>query len=133
MPDALVSVDEYLAVYSNCGPPIIGELEVSLIQEGEICDPLGVRNTLIYSAKIEREDRVEDVELLCQIFWERKLDINVSDFEFFSNFGFPGDVILNCDDIDADVNPELIREITCLLYTSPSPRDKRQSRMPSSA
>ena len=26
---------------------------------------------------------------------------------------------------------ELIRD--CLLYTSPSPRDKRQSRMPSSA
>ena len=26
-----------------------------------------------------------------------------------------------------------IKEITCLLYTSPSPRDKRQSRMPSSA
>ena len=25
------------------------------------------------------------------------------------------------------------RLITCLLYTSPSPRDKRQSRMPSSA
>ena len=25
------------------------------------------------------------------------------------------------------------RNITCLLYTSPSPRDKRQSRMPSSA
>ena len=24
-------------------------------------------------------------------------------------------------------------QITCLLYTSPSPRDKRQSRMPSSA
>ena len=25
------------------------------------------------------------------------------------------------------------RVLTCLLYTSPSPRDKRQSRMPSSA
>ena len=24
-------------------------------------------------------------------------------------------------------------QVTCLLYTSPSPRDKRQSRMPSSA
>ena len=24
-------------------------------------------------------------------------------------------------------------DVTCLLYTSPSPRDKRQSRMPSSA
>ena len=27
----------------------------------------------------------------------------------------------------------LLATITCLLYTSPSPRDKRQSRMPSSA
>ena len=26
-----------------------------------------------------------------------------------------------------------VRSIDCLLYTSPSPRDKRQSRMPSSA
>ena len=26
-----------------------------------------------------------------------------------------------------------LNDITCLLYTSPSPRDKRQSRMPSSA
>ena len=29
--------------------------------------------------------------------------------------------------------PEGIRNKNCLLYTSPSPRDKRQSRMPSSA
>ena len=28
--------------------------------------------------------------------------------------------------------PHAVREL-CLLYTSPSPRDKRQSRMPSSA
>ena len=27
----------------------------------------------------------------------------------------------------------LLRDQACLLYTSPSPRDKRQSRMPSSA
>ena len=32
--------------------------------------------------------------------------------------------------MDCDFNPPLE---TCLLYTSPSPRDKRQSRMPSSA
>ena len=30
-----------------------------------------------------------------------------------------------------DVSPEILE--LCLLYTSPSPRDKRQSRMPSSA
>ena len=29
--------------------------------------------------------------------------------------------------------PKKSKEGTCLLYTSPSPRDKRQSRMPSSA
>ena len=28
---------------------------------------------------------------------------------------------------------EVEQAVTCLLYTSPSPRDKRQSRMPSSA
>ena len=28
---------------------------------------------------------------------------------------------------------DLVQDYTCLLYTSPSPRDKRQSRMPSSA
>ena len=28
---------------------------------------------------------------------------------------------------------EYCQYVTCLLYTSPSPRDKRQSRMPSSA
>ena len=41
-------------------------------------------------------------------------------------------------DLDAE-NREIIQAmvnagyLTCLLYTSPSPRDKRQSRMPSSA
>ena len=38
-------------------------------------------------------------------------------------FGLPG-VILGSS---------LVEYISCLLYTSPSPRDKRQSRMPSSA
>ena len=28
---------------------------------------------------------------------------------------------------------EMLGDFSCLLYTSPSPRDKRQSRMPSSA
>ena len=40
------------------------------------------------------------------------------------------------DEIEDNVAIEIslaIEEDTCLLYTSPSPRDKRQSRMPSSA
>ena len=36
--------------------------------------------------------------------------------------------------VDEVVNSDLVREIyTCLLYTSPSPRDVEESRMPSSA
>ena len=31
-----------------------------------------------------------------------------------------------------ELNPDIM-PMSCLLYTSPSPRDKRQSRMPSSA
>ena len=31
------------------------------------------------------------------------------------------------------ITPPVIQRNVCLLYTSPSPRDKRQSRMPSSA
>ena len=40
----------------------------------------------------------------------------------------------NADSVGNIINEAaLYRYITCLLYTSPSPRDKRQSRMPSSA
>ena len=56
-------------------------------------------------------------------------------------------LILWCLDKDSDLYEEITnldnyiinflseeqRDIACLLYTSPSPRDKRQSRMPSSA
>ena len=33
----------------------------------------------------------------------------------------------------AQIDPKAFGSMPCLLYTSPSPRDKRQSRMPSSA
>ena len=39
----------------------------------------------------------------------------------------------NETEVDFDIARELRYSYTCLLYTSPSPRDKRQSRMPSSA
>ena len=40
--------------------------------------------------------------------------------------------IMPCDVSDT-TSLESVRDGICLLYTSPSPRDKRQSRMPSSA
>ena len=44
-----------------------------------------------------------------------------------------GDIAMDAD-LDADGLADLVDvDGACLLYTSPSPRDKRQSRMPSSA
>ena len=40
---------------------------------------------------------------------------------------------LHSSDGDPNLRALVIRAEGCLLYTSPSPRDKRQSRMPSSA
>ena len=61
----------------------------------------------------------------------------------------PGLQYFDKDDLESKLQPQDIEDIveifqtpltgsynwdyTCLLYTSPSPRDKRQSRMPSSA
>ena len=44
----------------------------------------------------------------------------------------PGQGSAQLWDLDAGVGIPIMAEV-CLLYTSPSPRDKRQSRMPSSA
>ena len=66
---------------------------------------------------------------------------------YFEQYGFDVDDIPECDDPRADIRAfdstrrEYVTEVkdriddpeTCLLYTSPSPRDQRGSRMPSSA
>ena len=41
-----------------------------------------------------------------------------------------GQIKINLEEI---IERKFLRFMGCLLYTSPSPRDKRQSRMPSSA
>ena len=49
------------------------------------------------------------------------------------HIGLTTDLINKSDVIIMPINPSIIDHRACLLYTSPSPRDKRQSRMPSSA
>ena len=46
---------------------------------------------------------------------------------------FADDKEMDADDVDDIPPPPSAALVDCLLYTSPSPRDKRQSRMPSSA
>ena len=50
----------------------------------------------------------------------------------------PSALALECDEAmtgfhDNDIKSQAWQDIACLLYTSPSPRDQRGSRMPSSA
>ena len=68
-------------------------------------------------------------------------------FQVFVNFDDPEDSARKEEKPELGFNPALLRKVdelelsvrsanclkNCLLYTSPSPRDKRQSRMPSSA
>ena len=53
--------------------------------------------------------------------------------KYFNNFK-----IIKCADVKSEVANKCaktyrIQSVSCLLYTSPSPRDQRGSRMPSSA
>ena len=42
-------------------------------------------------------------------------------------------ILLNSPDTLNSLSDEMLGALTCLLYTSPSPRDAHESRMPSSA
>ena len=45
----------------------------------------------------------------------------------------PNVLFIVCDDLNTHVSTSGYNHISCLLYTSPSPRDLSTSRMPSSA
>ena len=69
---------------------------------------------------------------------EEKTDLPDGDFELSEAFGNALDQYgdwLNSfdDDMTRAVVGGLTGGIACLLYTSPSPRDRQKSRMPSSA
>ena len=58
-------------------------------------------------------------------------DTSSTDNEYSKWVDNQGDEVKNVFGFNSSA--ELVNGRACLLYTSPSPRDKRQSRMPSSA
>ena len=66
-----------------------------------------------------------------ELQWEKKV-VNING-TYLSNLRFADDVILISE--EEEEIKEIIQELNenCLLYTSPSPRDRTRSRMPSSA
>ena len=56
--------------------------------------------------------------------------VNLEEFDYVDFMALMGDEVEMKEQVD-EIQLTLCK--ICLLYTSPSPRDKRQSRMPSSA
>ena len=72
----------------------------------------------------------------------KKRDINVKDIDTINKHlavsreaehGQVEDKPITAETVDVGVEKRIVRRYGCLLYTSPSPRDQRGSRMPSSA
>ena len=57
----------------------------------------------------------------------------MNQISYNDNSSFPSQVVPDAEKATLEYGLAVGNAIDCLLYTSPSPRDKRQSRMPSSA
>ena len=95
----------------------LGHLDI-MKRASNLCDKLviGVAINRSKGPLFALDERVEMVEHVVAPFRER-IEVEVKPFE--------GLLIHFVESVGASM--------ICLLYTSPSPRDKRQSRMPSSA
>ena len=96
----LISPDEAYAQFTECGPEILGDINVVRAMTGDLCDPNGEQHTVTYSAKVIQDGRLSEVDILCQTYWVQKFNIDGSDSDFNSGFGFPGDVALDCNYLD---------------------------------
>ena len=99
--------------YHAVSPPVSGWLEISL--EQEIID---------YLWKIERESKYPGTSVKNTLAGNITESRSLKDTDDY----FLKNVLLDCVRNYKEEFP-----YTCLLYTSPSPRDRTRSRMPSSA
>ena len=120
-PDPLACLD---AVMSNCKTTILGNHDQAAIFDPEGFNPVALR--AIFWTRTQLESTADGVEKSNKR-WDfiGELPRRHDEGEILFVHGSPR------DPTNEYVFPEHIYD--CLLYTSPSPRDKRQSRMPSSA
>ena len=84
--------------------------------------------------KFDKVDKSYDGKVLVV----KDLNLDIAEGEFITMLGPSGSGKTTClmmlAGFETPTNGEIYLDANpCLLYTSPSPRDKRQSRMPSSA
>ena len=90
-------------------------------------------HTIAHALKLSEEDLFFDIKGVKD--WEKLYcEADNCNFNFKKIYKEDKNTLLNLNNINA-CNPDLLelKDIDCLLYTSPSPRDLSTSRMPSSA
>ena len=121
--------------YSNAGYLLLGE--IAEVTSGEsmgdlinrvITTPLGLQKTF-YNIYQPVEEDIHGYGTYLRPWKDTH--------EYWEHSGPDGGIMASASDVSAFLQALLIKESdltnTCLLYTSPSPRDQRGSRMPSSA
>ena len=127
LPVVVYVIDE-VGAFSSCFTEIV------LQDSQDVCpDQVGSRGTIAGSIVTEHDEPVENVmvEMSNRTMQERVMDMTSTKGSFaFDELSFYLDYSVQPTSEDDYLNGV---STFCLLYTSPSPRDKRQSRMPSSA
>ena len=94
-------------------------IQVSKANKAEVLNTLenaGLKDYVHHIANINKSDNISIYQQGKLVFSEKRVDLH----NYWSSTSF-------------EISKLRDNPICCLLYTSPSPRDKRQSRMPSSA
>jgi len=108
-PDLLITAEEVKQTFGDCGPDLIGDVIVRETRIGDICDDDGQIVEIVYTGKVMQHGAVRSLDILTQRYSIMKLDISGSDEDFFMNFGFPEDIVLDCGSL---TSPEEIYKKT---------------------
>ena len=115
-PDILISPAEVQQTFGSCGPQLLGDIKVSENRIGEICDDQGQIIEVVYTGKLIQHGQIRVVDILTQRYSIMKLDISGSEDDFYMNFGFPDDVILDCGSSTDPADIQQITEDSTLAY-----------------
>ena len=109
LPEFIITEDDIRDAFGDCGPPLLS-LQTREERFGDICSPDGEVVKIYHTAKVERHGRIEEVEILVQQYAITSLNIDINDNGINTVFGFPDNVLLDCDDepsVDLDDDVEI--------------------------
>ena len=113
---------------------ICNNVTIRVLFYGYNCE-IFVNKRPLRHTRLSKDFTFEDV--LAQVYYNTIAKYNVTyyDEQWLEGKKYANYINIKTEVIDLDILPiyEYINRMICLLYTSPSPRDQRGSRMPSSA